>query len=78
MEQIMVPLGGAEGMERRALLPAVLEHGKIDIFIILEYVKFIAVCFLHMENPRVVEVSAVYIKMIPHHAKNVYRFHIGI
>ena len=78
MEQIMVPLGGAEGMKRSALLPAVLEHGKVNVLIILEHIKFVAVCFFHIKNPRVVEVSAVYIKIIPHHTKNVYRFHIGI
>ena len=40
MKKIVVSLGRAVGVQGRALFPAVLKDGQINIFVILEYPKF--------------------------------------
>ena len=46
MEQVMIALGRAVGVQRRALLPAILKDGQVDVLVVLKDAEF--EIFLHV------------------------------
>ncbi len=46
MEQVMIALGRAVGVQRCALLPAILKDGQVDVLVVLKDAEF--EIFLHV------------------------------
>ena len=90
MKKIMVSFGRAVGVQGSALLPAVLEDGQVNVFVVLKYAEF--EIFFHVPllvsrpgagRPRIgsgfrKKKRVLYTKMIAHYKKLVQILHFDI